>query len=378
MSSYRIAFFYDKITKFGGAERILTSLSSIWPDAPIFTTVYNKKNTPWTSTLKIIPSYVQTLPFASAHPSCYSFLSPLSSESLSFDEYNIVISITSSYGKRIVTKPGTLHICYCLTPTRYLWSGFEIYVDKPGFSYVNPLARTALRMVIPSQRRNDFIYAQRPDSYIAISQTVSQRIRKYYKRESSVVYPPVNTQQFSVAPKSGKEDYFLIVSRLVPYKRIDYAIDACNILKKKLIIIGDGIDRRHLMLRAGPTIQFLTNRLTDEQLAWYYQNSLCLIFPGEEDFGITAVEAQSCGKPVLGLKKGGLEETVIPGVTGEMYESAHVRDLAVQLKRFNPAKYSSENCRGSAARFAETIFKSRIRQTVELNYENYRKDSKKN
>lgn len=374
MSSYRIAFFYDKITKFGGAERILTSLSGIWPGAPIFTTLYNKEKTPWASDFQVIPSYLQSFPFSSKFSTLYSFLSPSASESFSFDDYNIVISVTSSYGKRILTKPGTLHICYCLTPTRYLWSGFESYLNEPGFALFNPFVRVALRVCAPSERKKDFIYAQRPDSYIAISNTVSARISKFYKRESVVVYPPVNTQQFNAGKNAEKEKYYLIVSRLVPYKGIDYAIDACNLLKKRLIIIGDGIDRKRLLSRAGPTIQFLTDRLTDERLAWYYQNSLCLIFPGEEDFGITAVEAQGCGKPVLGLKKGGLEETVIPGVTGEMYEKATVHDLMAVMRKFNPGKYTSENCRSSAARFSEQIFKSRMKQAVELSYENYRKE----
>lgn len=373
MSSYKIAFFYDKVIKYGGAERILASLSRIWPDAPIFTTLYDKKNASWASKINITPSFLQNLPLAPEHPLLYSFLSPKACESFSFDDYNIVISITSSYGKRILTKPGTLHICYCLTPTRYLWSGFESYFQEPGFSYLNPFIRAALRILISRERKNDYIYAQRPDFYLAISNTVALRIRKYYRRESQVVYPPVDTEKFSMSGETPKNDYFLIVSRLVPYKRIDYAIDVCNELKKKLIIIGDGVDRKRLQSRAGPTVQFLSSRLTDEQLAWYYQNSLGLIFPGEEDFGITAVEAQGCGKPVLGLHKGGLKEIVIPGVTGELYKNATAHDLSSVVKNFNPAKYSGGNCRNSAARFSEQIFMSRIRQAVELCYENYKK-----
>lgn len=374
----KIAFVYDRVNKFGGAERVLAALHEIWPEAPLYTAVYNKEKASWANKFKIIPSFLNTLPFSTTNHEIFPLLTPHAFESFQFDDFDVVLTITSSDAKAIITNPNTLHICYMLTPTRYLWNGYKDHLQNPGFGVFNPAVKGLMKLFSPTLRRWDFLAAQRPDYYLAISKTVAKRVKIYYKRKADVIYPPVDTDFFhprgihlatpGVTERLPRgevgKDYFLIVSRLVPYKKIDYAISAFNKLGWKLKIIGSGIDEERLKKLAKKNIEFIAGGLTDEKLCWYYQNCKGLIFPGEEDFGISAVEAQACGKPVIGKAAGGIAEIVISGITGELYRDDY-RSFVDTLNLFLKRKYLLSDCRNNALKYTKKIFQNKIKIAVE-------------
>lgn len=330
VKNLRVALVYDRVNKWGGAERVLLALHKIFPNAPLYTSVYNKEKAPWAKVFDVRTSFLQNFPCASSSHELYALLMPFAFESFSFDEFDLVISVTSEAAKGILTKPGTFHLCYCLTPTRYLWSGYNDYFKNPVLRLLSKLAVVYLRIW-------DKIASQRPDSFIAISKEVQKRIKKYYRKESLLIYPPLtffsalsspfqftNSSNASVPAirqnvgsrdtvafgdsseelvhekahakdsSSLKKDYFLIVSRLVGYKKIDLAIDAFNKSGFPLKIVGTGAKANKLKKQARANIEFLGS-LTDEELISYYENCIALVFPGEEDFGLTVLEAQSFG-----------------------------------------------------------------------------------
>lgn len=353
----KVALVYDRVNKWGGAERILLGLNKIFPDATLYTSVLNLDKAPWARTFKEIKtSFIQDFPASSFHEG-YAALMPLGFENLSFDNYNLVISVTSEAAKGIITKPQTKHICICLTPTRYLWSGYDDYFKNPIFKIVS-------KPVVSYLRTWDKIASYRPDSYIAISREVKNRIRKYYGRDSKIIYPPLGlTLNYSQRKYSG-EPYFLVVSRLVPYKRIDLAIKACNKLNLPLKIVGTGSDFLKLKIIAGKRVEFL-GKLTDEELSYYYKNCKALIFPGMEDFGLVMVEAQSLGIPVIAYKGGGAIEIIKSGVTGEFFNKMDARSLEEVLANFNPARYNSALCIANAQKFSFENFKRNLLELVE-------------
>lgn len=371
----KIAFVYDRVNKFGGAERVLLTLHEIWPEAPLYTAVYNPKTASWASVFEVKSSFLQHLPFATSRHELYPILAPLAFETFDFSSFDVVLSITSAEAKGIITKTNTLHICYCLTPTRYLWSGYTDYIKEPGVGSFNFLARILMRCFSPRLRNWDIIASQRPDNYIAISQAVAGRVKKYYKRDSIVIYPPVDLNTFKVSTKKSKakQDYFLIVSRLVPYKKIDYVISAFNRLGWKLIIIGDGLDAGRLKNMAKKNIIFVDSNLSDEKLCNYYQNCRALIFAGVEDFGLTSVEAQAAGRPVFAYSGGGVKESIVVNKTGELYDYQNESTLIALLQRVSKKSYDPSDCRISAARFSKMKFKSMMKHTVESLWNNYNK-----
>lgn len=368
----KIALVYDWINKFGGAERILLALHEIWPDAPLFTAVYDKTKAGWANVFKIYPSFISHISFLQDRHEILPLITPYIFESFNFDNFDVVISITSADAKSIITKPHVLHICYCLTPTRYAWSGYKDYMDKPGMGNLNLFARFFVKLFSNNLRSWDYIASSRPDMYIAISQTVKARICAYYKKDAELIYPPVDTNKF-IPGNNKKGDYYLIVSRLVPYKKIDYVIFAFNMLGWKLKIIGNGIDKKRLKKLARTNIEFIDDYLTDEKLCWYYQNCRALIFPGEEDFGLTAVEAQACGKPVIGYRDGGVGEIIIHGKTGELYDIADEKTLISVLKTFKAEKYSNFLCRQNSKRFEKLYFQNKMKGIVENCWNRWRK-----
>ncbi|MFH0863623.1 MAG: glycosyltransferase [Candidatus Gottesmanbacteria bacterium] len=355
----RVAIVYDRVNKWGGAERILLALHEIYPDAPLFTAVYNPTTTSWAKVFpQVITSFLQKFPFARNHHEWYSFLMPLAFESFNFNKYDLVISVTSEAAKGIITQPKTIHICYCLTPTRYLWQSYNDYFN-------NIFLRIISLPIINMLRKWDQIAAQRPDYFIAISQNVADRIKKYYQREATVIYPPANlgfsegkkdTISYTLDPKP----YFLVVSRLVPYKRIDIAINAFNELKLPLKIVGSGVEENKLRNLAKSNIEFLGQNLTDSELLSYYQKCRALIFPGEEDFGLVIVETQLCGRPVIAFKAGGALETVIPGKTGEFFYPQTVDALIAKVRNFNQNHYQSKDCYDNAKKYSPAIFREKF------------------
>lgn len=369
----KVALVYDRVNKWGGAERVLLALHKIFPGANLFTSVYNPEKAKWASVFKVKPSFLQKFPYASSSHEFFAAFMPIAFESFDFDGYDLVISVTSEAAKGVITKPKTMHVCYCLTPTRYLWSGYREY-------FKNPLLRFFSKPAVSYLREWDRIASQRPDYYIAISSDVQKRIRKYYNRNSEVIYPPLQLSmslpsragnlQFlnnvSNAKQGLQNDYFLVVSRLVYYKRVDIAIKACNKLNVPLKIIGKGKDEKYLKSIAGKNVQFLKD-LTDDELSFYYKNCKALIFPGLEDFGLVMVEAQSFGRPVIAFGGGGALEIVKEGKTGEFFNEQTPESLAKVLKSFNVKRYNTNQCLENAKRFAFDIFEQEFRSFLEKN-----------
>jgi len=348
----KVALVYDRVNKIGGAERVLEALHEIFPDAPLYTAVYNPKTAPWAEKFNVIPSFLNKFPFAKRSHEVYPWLTPLAFESFDFSEFEVVISVTSEAAKGIITKPKTLHICYCLTPTRYLWSGYEDY-------FKNEVFRFFTKPVVSYLRRWDKIAAQRPDVFVAISKNVQQRIKKYYGRDSEVIYPPVDIDKFPISNSQFPiGEYFLIVSRLVPYKKVDIAIQAFNKLGLPLKVVGTGREMGRLKRMAKKNIEFL-GQLTDFQLLSYYQRCQAVVFPQEEDFGLVPLEAQACGKPVIAYRAGGALETVVERKTGEFFDKQTPENLEEIVKKFKPEKYKPEDCRQNALKFDIKIFKKK-------------------
>lgn len=371
MKRLKVAFVYDRVNKVGGAERVLLALHEIWPEAPLYTAVYDKKGARWASILTVYPSFLQWFPFARKHHELYPWATPMAFESFSFDDYDVVISVTSAEAKNIITKPSTLHVCYCLTPTRYLWSGYKSYQESPGIGLPRTPARVAFEKMVPILRKWDLLASQRPDAYIAISNIVAKRISQYYQKTADrVIYPPVDTTLFTRNTgriKRKHADYFLVVSRLVGYKRVDIIVDAFTRLGWPLVVIGTGWEKDSLVTRAGPTIRFV-EYLTDQELVLYYQNCRAFVFAGSEDFGIVAAEAAACGKPIIAYKNSGVAEIVIPGRTGILFDNQTVPSLTAALKEFAKSWYDSRLCRKNAERFSKERFKSEMRSSIEMLY----------
>jgi glycosyltransferase involved in cell wall biosynthesis len=354
----KVALVYDRVNKWGGAERVLLALHKLFPDAPLYTAVYNKKKAAWAHVFTVHSSFLQSFPFAKSSHEYFAPFMPVAFESMLFGRFDLVISVTSEAAKGILTKPKTTHLCYCLTPTRYLWSGYNDYfptqfskiVSKPAVSYLQAW---------------DTVAAQRPDGYIAISREVASRIKTYYGRESDVVYPPVTLgiQNTSLSEKKLTAGYFLVVSRLVSYKKIDIAIKACNELKLPLKIVGSGSEMPYLRSIAGKTIEFVGN-LTDAQLVEYYKKSLALLFPGLEDFGLTIIEAQRFGKPVIAFKKGAAIETIIEGKTGCFFSEQSAKSLQSAIQSFLQQSYNPLDCIKNAERFSQEKFEEDFMKVI--------------
>lgn len=343
LKEQKIAVVYDWIDKWGGVERVLLTLAEMFPQADFYTSYFNKKGAFWAKDLKLYTSFIQRLPSVIKNSRIFSIpFYPYAFESFDFSKYNIIISISSSFAKGIITKPETLHVCYILTPTRYLWVDTEIYLDSPTKKFAERLYRQRAK-------HWDLIAAQRPDHIISISQAVQERIKKHYRRDSEVIYPPfdldywnslsskVKTQKSKPQLKSKK--FFLVVSRLEPYKRVDLAIDVFNKLGDQLVIIGKGSLLNKLKQQAKNNIVFLAD-LNDEELASFYMNAQALLMPQEEEFGYVTLEAQFFGCPIIAYKKGGAAETIIEGTTGIFFSTQTKKALRSAVERFAKISYN--------------------------------------
>lgn len=364
----KVALVYDRVNKWGGAERVLLTLHEMFLDAPLYTSVYNSKTAPWAKVFpKIYTSFLQKIPFALDKHEHFAYLMPIAFETFSFDQYDLVISITSEAAKGVITKPYTKHICYCLTPTRYLWSHYEIYFQGKAWQAV-------AKPVVSYLRKWDKTAAQRSDVMVGISTSVRERIKKYYGRESGLVYPPVDTNKFEIRntkfeinPKH--KEYFLVVSRLVPYKRVDLVVEAFNELNYPLVIVGTGSEENRLKSMANRNIRFV-GQLTDKELAVYYQNAKALIFPGEEDFGMVMVEAQAAGTPVIAYKKGGALDVVIDpttasgSATGTFFEGQTKHSLIEAIEIFEKTKFSKSLLYKNAQKFSKERFKKEFSSLI--------------
>jgi glycosyltransferase involved in cell wall biosynthesis len=364
MSDMKVAFVYDRVTKYGGAERILVSLHEIWPNAPLYTAIYNPHNAQWAKIFDVrTPRFPLNMLSIFPHEILPTF-TPYAFEQFSFTEYDVVISITSAEAKGIVTSSKTLHVCYCLTPIRYLWSGYRDYLREPGLGLLNQGARIAMKLMFTPHRLWDAVVSNRPDAYVAISRNVAKRIQTYYHREASIIYPPVNVETFSLAKSNEVGKYFLMVARLVPYKKIDYVIRVCTKYLLPLVVIGRGIDESRLRAMAGSSVTFVTSHLTDKELSCYYRRCIALIFPNDEDFGIAAAEAQSCGKPVVAYRNSGVQEIIRDLETGILYDREDEKDLLLALTIARKKRWNPQKLRNHASQFSRERFKMRFKREV--------------
>lgn len=365
----KVALIHDHLAQDGGAEKVLQVLAGLFPDAPIYTLLYDKKQVDkYLPGRRIETSVIQRLPGGVRHYQWYLSFMPLAVEFFDLREFDLVISDTSSFAKGVITKPETLHISYCHTPTRYLWSDTHQYINELKY---NKWLKKAISLVLNKIRIWDRLAADRVDLFIANSRTVQDRIAKYYRRVSTVIYPPVETERFSLADPSRlapQDQYFLAGCRLAPYKRIDLAIKAFKELgpSYRLKIFGDGVDLPRLKkLAAGAhNIEFL-GRVSEEEKAKLYQLAQAFINPQEEDFGITMVESMASGRPVIAYRKGGATETVIEGKTGLFFDEATPEALARVVKEFSSVDFDPRAIREQAERFSVSNFKKQLMDFIE-------------
>lgn len=336
LENKKIAIVYDWIDSWGGVERILLTFHEMFPKADFFTSYVDHDRAKWAKDLNIKTSFIQNLPnFIKKSRSLSFSLYPYAFESFNFNEYDIVISVTSSFAKAVVTKPGTLHICYLLTPTRYLW----LYPEQ----YLSGWKRTVGKSYFNGMKQWDYIVAQRPDKIIAISQAVADRCKKYYKRTAQVIYPGLDIDYWKKIQNKNLESritdmkYYLVVSRLEPYKKVNLAVEVFNQTGKNLVIVGKGTQSNNLRQLAKSNIQFISD-FSDKELAVLYTQAEGLIMPQEEDFGYVSLEAQFFGCPVIAYGKGGALETIIENKTGIFFHQQTEIDLKHALEKYDKIK----------------------------------------
>lgn len=354
----KVALVYDRVNKWGGAERVLLALHKLFPNAPLYTSLYDSDKAKWAKVFDVKSSFLNSASSLRQYNDLLAMFMPIVFESFDFSEYDLVISVTSEAAKGIVTTGKTKHICICLTPTRYLWSGYDEYFQNKLIKFLSKGATWYLR-------NWDKIAANRPDKYVAISTEVKKRIKEYYKRNSEIVFPPLLID----SPKKIKKikgDYFLMVSRLSRfsyYKKVDLAINTFNNSNYKLKVIGTGPLLKEFRERSGKNIEFL-GAVTDSELASYYSNAKALIFPGLEDFGLVMAEAQFFGTPVIAYNKGGARDIVIAGKTGEFFSEQTEESLLGALKKFNESSYNKKEIRENAKRFSYQAFSRGIKNII--------------
>lgn len=356
----KVALVHDHLAQDGGAERVLQALQELYPQAPTYVLVYEpeRANAAFRGR-DIRTSFLQDLPFGRRRYQWFLPLMPTAIERYDLHEYELVISSTSSLAKGILTRPETLHLCYCHTPTRYLWSDTHQYLEEFP---TNRLIKAFLPFYLTKLRQWDRLAADRVDDFVANSGPVRDRIWKYYRRPSTIIHPPVDTDRFHRATTVG--DYYLSGGRLVPYKRFDLIIRAFNRLGLKLKIFGSGPEYRYLRSFAGPNIEFV-GRVPDADRAELYARALAFIHPQEEDFGITAVESMAAGRPVIAYGVGGARETVLDGVTGVFFHEQTWEALGDAVIRFRPEQFDAARIRAQAQTFDTRVFTDQLRAHVD-------------
>ncbi len=360
----KVALVHDYLNQYGGAERVLEAFCQIFPKAPIYTLLYDKKRTGYAfETSRIQTSFLQKIPLLKSHHRPFLMLMPLAVEQFDLSQYDLVLSDSASYAKGVITSPKTLHICYCHTPIRYAWDDSHRYIEEFGYP---DLVKKFIPFFMNYIRLWDEQAAQRVDQFIANSQFVAQRIKKYYHQDSEVIHPPVRANLFYLTDRV--DNYFLMVGRFLPYKRFDLAIEAFNQLGWPLKIVGDGPERKKLQKKAKSNIEFV-GLVSDEKLKDYYAHCRAFIFPQEEDFGITAVEAMAAGRPVIAYQAGGALEIVQPGITGLFFKEQTADYLIETLRNFKLTDFDPGIIREKAMEFDQEKFKERIREFIKKRLE---------
>jgi len=359
----KVALVHDYLNQYGGAERVLEAFTQIFPQAPIYTLLYDSRRTGYAfAGKKIKTSFLQKIPLLKSHHRPFLMLMPLAIEQFDFSQYDLVLSDSASYAKGVITPSKALHICYCHTPIRYAWDDSHKYIEEFGYP---GLVKKAIPFFMNYIRLWDEQAAQRVDKFIANSYFVAQRIKKYYHQESQVIHPPVKTSLFYLADRP--DNYFLMVGRFLPYKRFDLAVESFNQLGLPLKIIGDGPERKKLEKKAKSNIEFI-GLVDDGKLKDYYAHCRAFIFPQEEDFGITAVEAMAAGRPVIAYQAGGALEIVQEGITGLFFKEQTVDCLIETIRKFKSSDFNPQIIREKAMEFDQEKFKERIKEFINKEY----------
>ncbi len=367
----KVAIVADWLTSRGGAERVILALAELFPGADLFTTVYKAENFPELAHRRVFTSYLQGWPLRFKHQ-LFPTLRPQAIESLNLDSYDLVISSSSAEAKGVITKPETLHVCYCHTPTRYYWSHYHEYLQRSEYGLLDKLIKLIVPSLIHRLRVWDQAASGRVDFFIANSRTTQARIAKYYRRESVVVHPPVDVARFAeIPPEAG--DFYLVLGRQIAYKRTDLVVEAFNQLQgKRLVVIGDGPELARLKsLATAGNVEFLGN-LSDAEVAEYLARCRALIFPQEEDFGIVPLEAMAAGKPVIAYGKGGATDSVIPGTTGILFDAQTPASLIDALHAFEASDFDTAAIRAHAASFGLDRFGAKLLATIEQAWQQHR------
>ncbi|OGC11066.1 hypothetical protein A3K48_00850 [candidate division WOR-1 bacterium RIFOXYA12_FULL_52_29] len=362
----KIAIVHDYLNQFGGAERVVQELHDIFPEAPIYTSIYDRNKMPaGINDARIVTSFMQNIPGILKHYRKYFFLYPLAFSLFDLSKYDVILSSSSAFAKGVRKRKGQLHICYCYTPMRFVWR-YRDYVKRERFSR---LTKMLLPIMLYPIKLWDLATARRVDFFVAISRTVADRIRRYYGRGSDIIYPPVNCDYFLPSGEDG--DYFLEVVRLNPYKRIDLVVEAFNRLGHRLKIVGDGPDRERLQGLAKGNIEFL-GKISDAELLSIIAGCRALIFPGEEDWGLAPLEAMSCGRPVIAFKGGAAVEFVKEPETGCFFDQPTVESLTRAVEKFAANKFDKRVIREHALRYDRVKFREQIKAYIAQKYKGYR------
>ena len=351
----RIAVVHDYFTQKGGAEKVAEEFMRMLPGAALHTTVALPDSMP--GGLRGVPvatSWMQHLPWMTKYYRLYFLLYPFAVGSLDLSKYDLVISSSSGYAKGVRAHRDALHICYCHTPMRWVWS-FDSYSAREA---LGPSQRILLSLLVSGLRCWDLNASRQPDHFVANSRTVAGRILQAYERHAEVIHPPIDLHRFRPSDESG--GYYLVLARLVSYKRIDLAVAACSLLGRRLLVIGDGPYRSRLMASAGPSVSFL-GRLSDSEVEYYAARCRALLFPGEEDFGMAPLEVAAAGRPTIAYRGGGAVETVIDGLTGLFFDQQEPEALAAAIERFEQQEWSSHLLRKHAESFGIEAFQARFR-----------------
>lgn len=362
----KIAIVHDYLNQYGGAERVVEVLHELFPEAPIYTSVYLPAEMPDTfKHMYIRTSFMQKFPWMKRHFKKYLMFFPKAIESFDLSGYDLVLSSSSGWAKAAKHDIGCLHICYCYTPMRWVWS-YQRYVERENIPQV---AEIILKYFIQSLKKWDLKTNDGVDKFVAISNLIRDRIKKCYDRESVVIYPPVETRRFKIADAAS--NYFLLVSRLNTYKRVDIVVEAFNQLGLPLVIIGEGPDRPHLESIAKTNIKFL-GRVSDPVVNEHCAKCRAFIFPGEEDFGIAPVEAMAGGRPVVAYAAGGALETVKEGITGVFFKEQTPAAIVEAIKKIQNMTFDSQQIRKHARQFDKEVFKQKLKEYIEKEYAEFK------
>lgn len=364
----KVALVHDALNQYGGAEKVLEEFHRLYPDASVFCPVYLPDVMPrefaeW----DIRPSWLARLPGANRYHRAIFPLYPYAMHSVDLSGFDVVLSSSFNFAHNVVAGPDTCHVCYCHSPSRFLWD-FHGYVQREGFS---TLKRSLVVPFLPSLRTQDVVAAQRVDTWVATSRVVQQRIRTIYRRRSGIIPPPVDLAQFE-SSATGHDGYFLLLMRLVAWKRADLVIQACNALRLPLVVAGDGRDRPRLERMAGPTVRFV-GRAEGARKAQLFARCAAFILPAIEDFGITPLEAMASGRPVVAIGAGGALDTVVSGITGEFFPDQTAESLTTTLQRFEPDAYDPAVIRRHAMSFGSDQFRQRIAEAVDAAWRRHKR-----